>query len=51
MDPRDQNRPDGYPIDEKFNEAANRALRDRRDDEEKANDFLRQMEKRLRVQK
>jgi hypothetical protein len=49
MSPRDQNRPDGYPMDEKFDEAASRVLKNRRGDEDKANDFLREMEKRLRV--
>lgn len=49
MGPRDQNRPDGYPIDEKFDEAASRVLKDRRDDEKKADDFFREMDKRLRA--
>lgn len=47
--PVEQNRPDGYPSDEQFDRAANRALEDRRADEEKAEEFLRQMDERLRA--
>ena len=47
--PVEQNRPDGYPSDEQFDRAANRALEDRRADEEKAEEFLSQMDERLRA--
>jgi hypothetical protein len=47
--PVEQTRPDGYPCDEQFDRAAIRALEERRADEEKAEEFLRQMDERLRA--
>src|ERR1700722_15730364 len=44
----DHNRPDGYPNDKGFDEAAKRTLKTREEDEKKADDFLNEMGKRLR---
>jgi hypothetical protein len=49
--PSNLNRPDGYPIDKQFDEAANRVLNKRGNDEKQANDFLWEMDKKLKENK